>query len=269
MSRRHARLAVHGRRLPVARVRSGRPVAHVAAERGIPRATAHQWIRRRCGEGEAGLLDRSGRPDGCDRAVPSSRVTTSRAGRPSRSPPDREEDRVHRPAVPQGGLPLVVLGPKNAGELLQLVPEVAGHPVRDRAVGVRRRLGPFEGQAAYLRGAVDGVRDAERDLPGRTGVQEGAREQLRGNAEAAQFVVQQAEEPARAREDTQVVRVAGMVVDDVLQGAVVRVARVHGVRVGAARQEVVQGLGDRESVVDALAVQVALVLSTPRITTGR
>ncbi|MDX2910299.1 helix-turn-helix domain-containing protein, partial [Streptomyces griseiscabiei] len=56
MSHRNARLTVHGRRLLVERVRSGRPVAHVAAEMGISRATAHKWIRRwRC-EGEAGLL---------------------------------------------------------------------------------------------------------------------------------------------------------------------------------------------------------------------
>ncbi|WP_216591900.1 IS481 family transposase, partial [Streptomyces brasiliscabiei] len=62
MSHRNARLTVHGRRLLVERVRSGRPVAHVAAEMGISRATAHKWIRRwRC-EGEAGLLDRSSRP---------------------------------------------------------------------------------------------------------------------------------------------------------------------------------------------------------------
>jgi hypothetical protein len=32
---RNARLTVHGRRLLVERVRSGRPVAHVAAEMGI------------------------------------------------------------------------------------------------------------------------------------------------------------------------------------------------------------------------------------------
>ena len=46
MSHRNARLTVHGRRLLVDRVRSGRPVAHVAAEMGISRPTAHKWIRR-------------------------------------------------------------------------------------------------------------------------------------------------------------------------------------------------------------------------------
>ncbi|MGW0753880.1 IS481 family transposase [Streptomyces sp. NPDC002587] len=62
MSHRNARLTVHGRRLLVERVESGRPVAHVAAETGISRATAHKWMRRWRAEGEAGLADRSSRP---------------------------------------------------------------------------------------------------------------------------------------------------------------------------------------------------------------
>ncbi|MEU3851511.1 leucine zipper domain-containing protein, partial [Streptomyces sp. NPDC029554] len=62
MSHRNARLTVHGRRLLVERVRSGRPVAHVAAEMGISRTTAHKWLRRWRAEGEAGLYDRSSRP---------------------------------------------------------------------------------------------------------------------------------------------------------------------------------------------------------------
>ncbi|MGZ2359796.1 IS481 family transposase [Streptomyces sp. 372A] len=62
MSHRNARLTVFGRRLLVERVASGRPVAHVAAEMGISRATAHKWVRRWRVEGDAGLLDRSSRP---------------------------------------------------------------------------------------------------------------------------------------------------------------------------------------------------------------
>ncbi|WP_329394985.1 IS481 family transposase [Streptomyces lydicus] len=62
MSHRNARLTVFGRRLLVERVRSGRPVAHVAAEMGVSRPTAHKWMRRWRLEGEAGLLDRSSRP---------------------------------------------------------------------------------------------------------------------------------------------------------------------------------------------------------------
>ena len=62
MSHRNARLTVHGRRLLVERVCGGRPVAHVAAEMGISRATAHKWIRRWRAEGEQGLHDRSSRP---------------------------------------------------------------------------------------------------------------------------------------------------------------------------------------------------------------
>ncbi|MFD5141191.1 IS481 family transposase [Streptomyces sp. NPDC058378] len=62
MSHRNARLTVHGRRLLIQRVCSGRPVAHVAAEMGISRATAHKWVRRWQAEGDPGLFDRSSRP---------------------------------------------------------------------------------------------------------------------------------------------------------------------------------------------------------------
>ncbi|MFF9053372.1 helix-turn-helix domain-containing protein, partial [Streptomyces erythrochromogenes] len=62
MSHRNARLTVHGRRILVERVLSGRPVAHVAAEMGISRPTAHKWVRRWRAEGDAGLHDRSSRP---------------------------------------------------------------------------------------------------------------------------------------------------------------------------------------------------------------
>ncbi|MFD4263383.1 IS481 family transposase [Streptomyces sp. NPDC058534] len=62
MSHRNARLTVHGRRLLIERVRTGRPIAHVAAEMGISRVTAHKWVRRWRAEGEHGLHDRSSRP---------------------------------------------------------------------------------------------------------------------------------------------------------------------------------------------------------------
>ncbi|MEV7618497.1 IS481 family transposase, partial [Streptomyces sp. NPDC089799] len=62
MSHRNARLTVHGRRILVERVLAGRPVAHVAAEMGISRPTAHKWVRRWQAEGEHGLRDRSSRP---------------------------------------------------------------------------------------------------------------------------------------------------------------------------------------------------------------
>ncbi|MEU1667053.1 IS481 family transposase [Streptomyces sparsogenes] len=62
MSHRNARLTVHGRQLLVERVCAGRPVAHVAAEMGISRATAHKWVRRWRAEGEQGLYDRPSRP---------------------------------------------------------------------------------------------------------------------------------------------------------------------------------------------------------------
>jgi transposase-like protein len=48
-------LSVYGRWLLVQRVMSGRPVAHVAAELGISRATGYKWWRRWQQEGMAGL----------------------------------------------------------------------------------------------------------------------------------------------------------------------------------------------------------------------
>jgi hypothetical protein len=62
MPHRNARLTVHGRQLLVDRVSSGRPVAHVAKEVGVSRQCAHRWVARYAAEGEAGLQDRSSRP---------------------------------------------------------------------------------------------------------------------------------------------------------------------------------------------------------------
>jgi transposase InsO family protein len=65
VSHRNARLTFHGRRLLVARVESGMPVAHVAKAMGISRQCAHRWVARFAAEGEAGLRDRSSRPRRC------------------------------------------------------------------------------------------------------------------------------------------------------------------------------------------------------------
>lgn len=59
---RNARLTPLGRFTLCARIESGRPVAHVAAEMGVSRATAHKWWRRWQAEGLEGLADRSSRP---------------------------------------------------------------------------------------------------------------------------------------------------------------------------------------------------------------
>jgi transposase InsO family protein len=55
-------LNLHGRRLLIARIQAGRPVAHVADELGISRQTAYKWWGRWRREGEVGLRDRSSRP---------------------------------------------------------------------------------------------------------------------------------------------------------------------------------------------------------------
>lgn len=60
----NARLNVHGRRLLVDRVRrQGWPVAHAAKAMGVSRQCAHRWVARFDVEGEAGLVDRSSRPE--------------------------------------------------------------------------------------------------------------------------------------------------------------------------------------------------------------
>jgi len=56
------RLSVFSRQILVGRVAGGWPVAHVAEQLGISRATAYKWVRRYRVEGERGLLDRSSRP---------------------------------------------------------------------------------------------------------------------------------------------------------------------------------------------------------------
>jgi len=58
----NARLTLHGRRTLIERIQTGRPVAHVAAEMGVSRATAYKWWARFRAEGWVGLWDRSSCP---------------------------------------------------------------------------------------------------------------------------------------------------------------------------------------------------------------
>lgn len=59
----NAPLTVEGRRRLVERCRT-RPIAHVAAEMGVSRATASKWVNRYRQFGEIGLMDRSSTPLG-------------------------------------------------------------------------------------------------------------------------------------------------------------------------------------------------------------
>ena len=67
---RNAKLTPAGRRILVERIASGRPAAHVAAEMGVARKTAYKWWQRWLAEGEAGLQDRSSRPQRSPTRVP-------------------------------------------------------------------------------------------------------------------------------------------------------------------------------------------------------
>ncbi len=70
MAKHRPRLNVFGRQLLVRRIlEEGRPVAMVADELGVSRATAYKWLRRFEAEGEDGLLDRSSRPHRSPRAL--------------------------------------------------------------------------------------------------------------------------------------------------------------------------------------------------------
>jgi transposase len=61
----NARLTPTGRLTLCLRIEQGRPVAHVAPEMGISRATGYKWWKRFCEEGVDGLVDRSSRPHRC------------------------------------------------------------------------------------------------------------------------------------------------------------------------------------------------------------
>lgn len=61
----NARLTPIGRLTLCLRIEAGRPVAHVAPEMGVSRATGYKWWKRFCQEGVEGLVDRSSRPRSC------------------------------------------------------------------------------------------------------------------------------------------------------------------------------------------------------------
>ena len=61
----NARLTPIGRLTLCLRIEGGRPVAHVAPEMGVSRATGYKWWRRFRDEGPEGLVDRSSRPHRC------------------------------------------------------------------------------------------------------------------------------------------------------------------------------------------------------------
>ncbi|MFF9607656.1 IS481 family transposase [Streptomyces sp. NPDC014684] len=177
MSHRNARLTVFGRRLLVERVASGRPVAHVAAEMGISRATAHKWIHRWRREGEAGLADRSSRPHRAPHRTPAAteeRVCKLRRERklgPARIGPvlGLPASTVHRILIRHGLNRLAWLDrPTGAvirhyerdhpGELIHVdvkklgrIPDGGGHRVHGRAAGRPVRGLGFD----YVHSAVD------------------------------------------------------------------------------------------------------------------
>ncbi|MFJ5780444.1 IS481 family transposase [Streptomyces sp. NPDC093094] len=177
MSHRNARLTVHGRRLLVERVCAGRPVAHVAAEMGISRATAHKWVRRWRAEGEQGLADRSSRPRTTPHRTPAAveaRVCRLRQARklgPARIGPvlGLPASTVHRILTRHGLNRLAFMDRPTGtvirryerdrpGELIHVdvkklgrIPDGGGHKVRGREAGRPIRGMGFD----YVHSAVD------------------------------------------------------------------------------------------------------------------
>ena len=104
------KLSVFSRQLLVARVGRGWPVAHVAEQLGISRATAYKWVHRYRTEGPPGLEDRSSRPRHSPRrlsAVAEAEILAARATwryGPDRLGPllGRPPSTVHRVLARQG-----------------------------------------------------------------------------------------------------------------------------------------------------------------------
>lgn len=99
MAHASAKLTVFGRQLLVIRVLGeGWPVAHVADQLGISRATGYKWVRRYRAEGAAGLADRTSRPKCSPRRLSETaeaEILAARAG--TRYGPDRLGPLLGRP----------------------------------------------------------------------------------------------------------------------------------------------------------------------------
>ncbi|QDY79758.1 IS481 family transposase [Streptomyces qinzhouensis] len=166
MSHRNVRLTVHGRRILVERVLAGRPVAHVAAEMGISRPTAHKWVRRWRAEGDSGLADRSSRPHTTPHRTPAvveaevCRIRTVRKLGPARIGPvlGLPASTVHRILVRHGLNRLAFLDRPTGrvirryeharpGDLVHVdikklgnIPHGGGHKVMDRRQAMDNKL---------------------------------------------------------------------------------------------------------------------------------
>ena len=135
----NARLTVHGRQLLVDRVSSGRPVAHVAKEVGVSRQCAHRWVARYAAEGEAGLQDRSSRPQRSPRRTsPAVEAAVVAARRKHRRGPDWLAVEVGLPArtvsriLRRHQLPYLADCDPLTGQLIRSSKQTACHYERDR-----------------------------------------------------------------------------------------------------------------------------------------
>ena len=141
MSHAKPRLSPFSRLLLCQRVLAGRPVAHVAAEMGVSRATAHKWLRRLREEGPEGLQDRSSRPLTC----------------PHRLSPTQERRVLACRAKRRQGALLIALE-------LGLNPSTVGRVLRRHQVPLLSWLDPTTG--VLIRGRRGSFERYEYDEPG-------------------------------------------------------------------------------------------------------
>jgi transposase InsO family protein len=130
-------LTVHGRNELIERICCGRPIAHVAAEMGISRATAYKWWRRWQAEGDRGLWDRSSRPHRCPQRTP--RVLERRIERLRREQKlgpariagivEMQPSTVHRVLVRQGLNQLRAMDPPTGRVIRRIVTSRPGELV--------------------------------------------------------------------------------------------------------------------------------------------
>ena len=141
MSHAKPRLSPFSRLLLCQRVLAGRPVAHVAAEMGVSRATAHKWLRRLREEGPDGLQDRSSRPLSC----------------PHRLSPRLERKVLARRAKERQGALLIAVD-------LGLNPSTVGRVLKRHQVPLLSWLDPTTG--VLIRGRRSSAERYEYDAPG-------------------------------------------------------------------------------------------------------
>jgi transposase InsO family protein len=141
VSHRNARTTFHGRMLIVERFGEGWPKAHIASAMGISRKCVRTWIARYQADGEAGLQDRSSRPNTM----------------PSRTPAVVEDQIVTLRRVQR-------CGPDGIAAELGVAARTVSRVLRRRGVPYLRNCDPMTGE--LIRASKTTAVRYEKDRPG-------------------------------------------------------------------------------------------------------